>query len=362
MWTVSPQFLAAITTSHRITSTCTVTVPGGVATPLRLVAGTVSCDRSNLIRRAGQNITVSGGSAVYDLLQTPGARVAISHGIVLSANSPELVPVITGELSSAAQTVGDGTVTFELADLWQKVAAEGFATVYSPSTSTTRVTEITNRITAAVPGVTVTNTSTDSGTVFSFQTWDSRSDLIAQLATDGGLEVFFTPDGNFTIRNEPQPTDSAVWATLPGDGGVVQAIQRQVPLDQLYNAVTVRPSAGDGSQTWSPQTKTITDTSHPRYSGKIGTRPYVYESSSIATASAALFTAGTLLSRFLGSTETFQLDVLSNPALEAGDVIEIQSYVDTGIATVQHMVESFSLDLATGNMTINTRSDAEAVS
>lgn len=361
MWTVSEAFLDAIPVPHRIASTCTVTVPGGSPIPLNLVAGTVSCDRSNLIRRSAQGVAVSGGSATYDLLQTPGARVQVEHGFMFNETSPELVPVITGELSNAAQNAGEGIVTFDLADLWQKVAAEGFTTVYSPSTSTTRVTEIKNRITAAVPGATVSNTSTDTGTVFTFQTWDSRSDLIAQLATDGGLEVFFTPDGNFRIRNEAQPTDSAVWAVLPGDGGVMKTLQRQVPLDELINTVTVRPSAGDGSQTWSAQTKTITDSTHPRYPGKIGTRPYVYDAASIATASAALFTAGTILSRYLGSTETFQLGTISNPALEAGDVIQIRNIVDSGFQTVQHMVESFTLDLASGDMTINTRSDAEAV-
>lgn len=360
MWTVSQKFLDALKVPHRLATTVTVTPPSGSTTPLNFVAGTVQVQGSNTIRRTA-SLSVSGGSAVYDLLSTPGARVQVQHGIEFVRDAPELIPVITGELSSAAQGLGSGTIEFELADLWIKVAAEDFATAYSPNTSTSRVTEITNRITAAVPGCTVTNTSSDTGTVFTFQTWNSRSDLLAQLATDGGLEVFFLPDGNFRIRNEAQPTDSAVWAVLPGDGGNLKALQRQVPLDKLYNTVTVVPGSLDGTQTWAAQTKTITDSTHPRYPGKIGTRPYTYTANSVATASEALATAGIILSRALGSTETLQLGAISNPALEAGDVIQIRNIVDTGYLTVQHLIDSFTLDLVTGDMTVQTRSDAEAL-
>jgi hypothetical protein len=205
----------------------------------------------------------------------------------------------------------------------------------------------------------VSNLSTDTGTVGTTQTWTSRSDLIAQLATDGGLEVFFTPDGNAVIRNEAQVTGSPVWAIKPGTGGTLKALARQRPLDKLYNTVLVTPSSLDGAQTWTVQTVSITDTTHPRHTSKIRTRPLRWEAKSAMTSGEALAAATILLNRTLGSTETLQLGSVSNPALEAGDVLTIGDITDAGPVNVTHIVDSYSLDLVTGDMTVATRSSAE---
>jgi hypothetical protein len=283
----------------------------------------------------------------------------VEHGIRFTAIGTELVPVITGELSGAAQSLGDGTIGLDIADFWQVIDGTDFTVDYQPTKTTGRVAEITARIVAAVPSATVSNLSTDTGTVGTTQTWTSRSDLIAQLATDGGLEVFFTPDGNAVIRNEAQVTGSPVWAIKPGTGGTLKALARQRPLDKLYNTVLVTPSSLDGAQTWTVQTVSITDTSHPRHTSKIRTRPLRWEAKSAMTSGEALAAATILLNRTLGSTETLQLGSVSNPALEAGDVLTIGDITDAGPVNVTHIVDSYSLDLVTGDMTVATRSSAE---
>lgn len=363
MYPVSPDFVRAIQAPHAIATTVTVTAPGGQPVTLNLVAGSIAVDSTQLIRRQGQNITVDGGSAIYDLLSTPGAIVRIQHGVTWTWRGPEYVPVIVGELTDAAQTLGDGTIVFNVADYWQTVVEESFPTAYSPDPLQTRVAEIAAQITSAIPGCAVTDTSGDSSIVFTIQTWTSRADLVAQLASDAGLEIFFTPTGDFTIRHEARPTDPPVWAIYPdsGSGGNLLSLTRSVPLTALYNLVTVVPGSTSGAQVWGPQTLSITDTSHPRHSSKIGVRPYTYTATSVQTAAQAAATADTILSRALGSTETLQLNALSNPALEVGDVISVTNIIDSGQVTVQHLIESYSLDLITGAMTVNTRSDAEAL-
>jgi len=361
VWSVTPRFLAAIPSGqHKVATTVTITPPGGSAQSLGFVAGTVQVSGSQKIRRTA-NLTIDGGSTVYDLVSTPGARIKVMHGLEYFADDPELIPVITGELATAAQTLGDGTIAVTVADLWQRVAGTAFTSDYQPTATTARVTEITNRVTAAVPGATVTNTSTDTGTVGTLQTYTSREDLITQLATDGGLEVFFTPDGNFRIRREAQVTDTPVWTIKPGDGGTLTSLERSRPLDKLYNTVIVTPSSLDGAQTWSVQTVSITDTTHPRHSSKIGVRPYRWEAKSTMSAGEALTAATILLNRTLGSTETLQLGAISNPALEAGDVLTIQNLIDSGVETITHIIDGFTLDLVTGAMTVQTRSSSEAV-
>ncbi len=363
MLTVSQDFLNAIVAPHQIATTATVTVPGGTPTTLNLVSGQIQVDGTQMIRRQGQGLIVDGGSAVYDLLSTPGALVKISHGVTWSWRGPELVPVLTGELTDAAQTLGDGSVLFNVADYWQKVVESEFVNAYSPDPLSTRVAEITRQIQAAIPGTNVTDTSGDTSIVFTIQTWTSRSDLIATLAKDAGLEVFFTPTGDFVIRKEALPTASPVWSIYPdqGSGGNLTSLQRTVPLTQLYNYVTVVPGSTGGAQVWGPQVVQITDPTHPRYPGKIGTRPYTYTANSVQTAAQAAATAATILSRALGSTETLKLGALSNAALEAGDVISITNILDTGYSTVQHLISSYTLDLLSGAMTLQTRSDSEAL-
>jgi Putative phage tail protein len=360
VWDVSQRFLDAIPVPHRVDTTVTVTPPGGTATSLGFYGGTVSVSGSSRIRRTA-TLSVQGGSAVYDLVSTPGARVQVMHGIRFTTTGTELIPVITGELSGAAHNLGDGTIGIDVADYWQTIDGTDFTVNYQPATATSRVTEITNRITAAVPSATVTNTSTDTGTVGTTQTWTSRSDLIAQLATDGGLEVFFTPDGNAVIRDEAQVTGSPVWAVKPGTGGTLKALTRQRPLDKLYNTVIVTPSSLDGAQTWGVQTVTITDTAHPRHASKIRTRPLRWEARSAMTSGEALAAATILLNRTLGSTETLQLGTVSNPALEAGDVLTITDITDSGRVNVTHIIDGYSLDLVSGDMTLQTRTGTEQI-
>jgi hypothetical protein len=131
---------------------------------LDFYAGSVSVSGSSRIRRTA-NLTVRGGSALYDLVSTPGAIFKVMHGIRFTAVGVETIPVITGELSGAAQSLGDGTIGLDIADFWQVIDGTDFTVDYQPATTTGRVAEITARITAAVPTATVSNLSTDTGTV-----------------------------------------------------------------------------------------------------------------------------------------------------------------------------------------------------
>jgi hypothetical protein len=115
-----------------------------------------------------------------------------------------------------------------------------------------------------------------------------------------------------------------------------------------------------GRRQWPVQTVAITDTTHPRHESKIGIRPYRWEATSAMTAGEAASIASILLARNLGNTERLQLGALSNPALEAGDVITIVNMVD-GVGDHHHLIDGFTLDLAAGDMTIDTRSSTDAI-
>lgn len=356
MWPVSAQFLEALRGPHKLRTTVTVTVPGGVAVPVELISGTISVDASSRIRRTG-SLNLFGNQAVYDMVSTPGAVVRVLHGLSYG-RAEELVPVLTGELSSPAQQIGTGSISVRLVDFGQRVARSRFLSPYSPAAGTSRTTVIGQVVSDAV-STTVTNISTDTGTLAGGRTWnENRWDVVTDLALDGGTEAYFTPDGLFTIRNAPQITDPAVWTINAGEGGVLIAAVRERPLDRLYNTVIVRPSATDGTQTWTQQKVQITDPTDPLHPSKVGEATYFYSSPTASSASAAVAAGQRILERVTGLQESLNISAMSNPALDANDVIRIitpRTGVDAA-ETFQHFVDSLSLDLASGAMTIRTRS------
>lgn len=356
MWPITDRFVEALKSPHRYKTTVTVTVPDGDPEEVPITAGTLQVNAASRIRRRISPITLTGDTDTFELVATPGAIFSIEHGIVYGS-SEELVPVFYGEAVSGSQKFGDGTITLTLADYGDTLAACKFATPYAPTAATTRVAAIEAAVTAAIPSVTVSNLSSDTGTIGSAQVWvDHPADVVSQLTRDGGTEAYFGPDGVFYIRDLPTSATPYVWSAGSGAGGVLIAAERTRPLDRFYNRVVVRPSAA--SQTWTEQVATITDTASPIHSSKIGTRTYLHVSPTVTTAAEALVVAAQLLDRFEGLTETLSLTSIANPALEANDSIRVVTPQINAVpaAIFQHFIDSFSLSLTSGDMTMATRS------
>ncbi len=358
MQTVSDRFLEALKAPHKYVTTCTITVPGGSPVTVDVEAGTLQVDASSRIRRRINGFRIVGDSSTYELVATPGAIFSVKHGLSYGNSDPETVPIFYGEAQTSSQTFADGTITLSLVDLGNWLSRCRFLTPYAPTIGTTRVAAITSVVTNAIPGVTVTNLSSDTGTVDSAQVWtDGPLDVISDLTRDGGTDGYFQPDGVFVIVDKPSTNTPYVWSVAAGEGGVLIAAQRARPTDRLYNTVVVRPGTSDGSQTWTQQTATITDTTHPRHSSKIGVVPYFYASPTAPSASVALSIAQTLLDRVLVTVETLSISSIANPALEVNDSIRvITPRLNKQAKIFQHFIDSYSLSLNTGDMTMATRS------
>lgn len=357
-YSVSQRFLDTIPKHHQLVTTCLVTPYGGTATPLKMTSGSVTADRSQAIRRTAA-LVVEGGTSIYSLLSAPGTRVAIDHGFAWSGTDQELVPMIRSELTSAVLPLGNGTIQVALADYWQRLAAAEYVDAYSPAVASTRVAEITTAVQQALPGVTVTNLASDTGTVGTAQAWTSRSDMITAFATDGGMEAYFASDGTFVLRDIPQITDPIAYLIKTGASGTLDTLTRTRPLDKLYNTVILTPATSDSSQTWTQVTAQITDTSDPRHPDRIGTRPYRYASPTLLTEDDAANVAAQLLAKVTGTTETLSLDALAHPGLEPGDIVRALTPLDGGADIVNHFLEQCSWDLATGAMSASTRNNVE---
>lgn len=352
MWPVSDRFLTVLRSPHRVVTRITYETPDGVGGELAAEGGSVSVDGAARIRRTA-SLTARGNSALFEQITLPGTTFTVMHGVYDGGDVT--IPVFTGEVSDATQLLGADSIALTLADHGQWLARARFLTPFAPAPYVTRVNAIKMAVQSAKPDVTFVVTATDAAAIGSGQVWTgSVLDCVSGLATDGGMEAFFQPDGTFLIRDQPSTRDGAVWSP----SGLLKSVARKRPLDRLYNTVVVRPTATDGTQPWGQQIAQLTDPTHPRHPSKIGVVPYVWDSPTIQSAVGAMVVARRILDRVQGTTETLQLDAVTNPAFEGGDVLRvITPATGTDPARIfQHFIDGGRLDLLSGGMSLSTRS------
>lgn len=354
MWVVSTEFLEAIVTAPQYVVSATFTQPDGTHGPLTIQSGTVKVDSTQNIRRTC-DLVVLGGSAFYQQLMTPGTVLDLACGVSMGGVR-ELVPVFHGEVTDGKQDLGGYSISLSGGDMAVRLARNRFATAFTPG-NVTRVAAIRAALQSSMPGATLVDLSSDRGVITAATSWASQAspvDVFSDLSKDGGTEVFQRPDGVWVLRDRPVIDSGTVW-TLQRS---LKTASRERPLDALYNAVVVTPSASDGSQTWTQQVVELTDATHPLHKSKIGFSPYFWSSPTAGSAAAAVAAGQSILSRITGATQTLDLSLVANPALEGGDVVTViaPAVGQEHAQAFRHFIDGFSFDLATGSMTASTRS------
>jgi len=354
MLQTTERFLNALTRPQVRRTVATVTLPGEAPLPVQLKTGTVFASNGRMIRRRFTG-SLYAPESVARAIEADGATFQVQHGLSFGRSS-EMVTVFTGEILRASRPFGDAQCDLAAVDFGHWIEESRFLT---PRTITgSRASAIESLIVEARPGTIVSTTATNAGSVVG-STWPrSRRQAVEELARDGNSEAFFRGDGTFLIRDAKTLTSAPDYTVRGGRNGTLKSGERVRPFDRRYNCVVVAPSSP--AQAWSQQVAVVSDPANPRHPDRIGIRPYFYASPSIATASEAAIVASRLLDRALGNTQTLQFATVSNPALEEGDVIRvvIPSVNGEPAAIVQHFIDSFSLDLVSGEMQASTRSQA----
>lgn len=355
------RFRQAAVDGGRTSSLITCTPPGGDAVELDWSSATVSCALGSGARySAALGLTPLAGIDLYGIVTTPGARFSIDHGFDFGAGDVERVAMGRYELARNGANVFGGDISIDLVDQWAKLERNKFDVPYTPPAGT-RAAAIAAVVAAAIPGVSI-RIESDGGLMAGGLTWErSRTQMISDLAADGGLECAFDAAGVFVIRDEPIiRADAPVWTFKSGENSNIKTADRERPFDRLYNRVVVVPQ--DESQTWAAQSLEISDTNHPLHWSKYGVSTFFYSSPTITTAAEALAAARTILQRFQGTTETLSIGSFGYFALEAGDTVSVvkePTETDPGFGAV-HLGESFNFDLNSSDVTAATRSTALA--
>ncbi|MDM4761878.1 hypothetical protein QT381_02525 [Galbitalea sp. SE-J8] len=373
---MSPQFLASIPTSTLRGHSLTVSIDD-YTYPLVIESGSWSVTGGQDIRRKAdltvrvpnsslrQAVADGGVAATWDVIGTEGAIFDLGSGFDWGSQS-EIVTVLSGQAAPVGEQQPDGTFKVTINDFGAALSAMSFEVPLVQAASMTRKAAIEQIISMVFPGITIENTMTDTGTLHTQQLWSgSPREALKALLSDAKAEGFFVPGRAFRIRDLPTLTDAPVWTIATGDGGTVKSYGRTRPLDKLYNRVRVVPGTTDGTQPFSYGSATIADPAHPRWPGRFGigvrSAPDVTSTTAATREEADEIALAILTSKYAGTSETLELGALANPALEAGDVVRVD-LAASAMAFSQHythLLEQFTVDLRTHDMTAQTRSTAD---
>jgi hypothetical protein len=350
MWVTSATAQETLGTAHNMDVRATAyTAALGAVPGIPISGGTVTVSATSQRRRSA---TISLADPAfwpthpYAVLSALGSELQVDYGIIMPGGDTEWVPLIRGLITDVARTRpttgGDSAFQVTVADLSAKVAQARFDRPTQTVAGATVVAEIRRLITETIPGATVTDRtgSTMIAAVLDMER-ERWADGVERLADALAAEVFADPTGSFVIRPQPTLADEPVWTVNTGDAGTVVGLDEKLTRDTTYNRVVASGQRTDGT----PPVYAVaddTDPTSPTYiGGPFGIRTRYYVSPLLTTVLQCSTAAAGLLARTIGMHGTIDLDVIPNPALDAGDVLRL---VD-GATTSVHIIDTVTIPL-----------------
>ncbi len=366
MWSeVSNRFLRALHHSHDVVSRVDVW-RGGVLleSAIPVTGGSVTVDESSQVRRT---LSLSVGDLGLDprdansLLAPFGTELAVHSGIRFPEGDTEMVPLGVFQVEDAGRSGWFSEVGLTGVDRSRTVAGARFLKPRATPQGRPIVQEISTFIREVNTSYEVLDlTSATSYTAAA--TWErERWEAVETLADAIAADVVADPQGRFLIRRTPGtgPLDAAdaVWAVNAGPEGVLLDAQTGLTREGIYNAVVASSTADPDSP---PITAVAYQRSGPfRWDGPFGKVPRFYSSPLLRTRQMCERAARSVLARSVGYGRRITPTAVPNPALDAGDVIE----VTLPDGTVDYQVASrFSVPLGGDQpMPITSRAALDAV-
>lgn len=371
MLTVPPGFLTALASSHSYTASVESYYNGALVGTVPFEDGNVLVDATNRVRRRIDDLAVPERywpAAAGDLLSAQGNWLRATVTIGAGSTAYPAIPVFAGKLLRTQRLRRSGKLRVIAADPMWQVNRESFEGPRVAPVGTVIVELIRTLLLEVFPSATLEDQTHSLATVpTAGLVWDaatgSRGRAIDELAASIGAEVFARPtrvwpEADFMIRPVPSlDTGSPVWTVTDGSGGVVTQDQLELDGERVVNRwiVLVEPTSGSGTLY-----ATATDsspTSPTRYGGPMGKLVDFWSSPLISTLAQGTAAAEARLARSIGMADARNLQVIANPAMEAGDLIQVRMGTET---VAQHIVDRIELPLTAirPEMEIRTRSAA----
>lgn len=330
---VSDAFLQAVKNSHiRVVRVDVLANRETIAEGIPVIDGSVTLDRTASIRGIS-SLTLGGPGYVptkaLDLITPFGNELQIWRGVRLSTGV-ELVSLGIHEIGDINVDDLGGSIKVNGKDRSQLVTDADFETTYTVAAGQNYGTAIHDMIDAGVPGLVYRFAPVTAVTpllVLTVDTPGARWANALSMATSCGCDLFFDGDGALVLNPIPDPRGDSAIDLHDGPGGVVIGAPKAWSRASSYNSVTTfstNPAAGVTPVMG--VARDLDPTSPTYYFGKFGKKPLRVGSEFLAGGDidAAQNMADALLRQSLGVSQTLDLKVLPNPALEPGDLASVR--------------------------------------
>lgn len=165
----------------------------------------------------------------------------------------------------------------------------------------------------------------------------SRLEALTQIGA--AWPARFRVDDNGLLRILPPVADASTWVPVmtlaTGSQGVVARWTSPTSRASFHNAVFARGEEDDSAKRAVEGFAYDQAAGSPtEWGGPFGERPLLYASPLLATSTAAQKAAATILARELRRTRVAEVEMIPDPRLEAGDIVELDTPTVAGVGRV----------------------------
>ncbi|MFF9568507.1 phage tail protein [Streptomyces sp. NPDC014685] len=379
MLPISPQTLAALSGACGRPYRAEWTIDGGQTwQPCGLVAGSaqVQASRTQAVRYSA-SATLTGVPLGRDGINPISTNIRLWQGITPARTDTVWIPA--GRYSVDRPKVTRTGVQVELNGLEEEIQAARFPVprTIGPDSARALVGLLAGE---ALPGVPVAwRAGVDpDATVPQIVAEEDRWAVLSGGADTTGAatgiaaalaaELWVDARGIVTVGPVPTLADPVVWRVARGPAGALVEPQPEQTAEGLANVWSVSGDAGDGAPAIGPVHAWDDDESSLTYAGPdpvddplapqrlglawVRVRSQRYSSSLITSTSQAEGVARARLADSLGVQSTLSLTAACNPAVEPGDVVEVE--IRPGVWE-RHLIDSLSYTLGAASMSCTTR-------
>lgn len=370
MYTVSPEYLSALATSHTIITNIRVSKGGKtVYSNLPFESGSITVDFSATARRK-ISLTVPPSLAVdnyidkkiTEIVTTGGHQLHVTMGLVFPNGSIEWVPVGVFRVDTRPDVDTSGaqaTIT--------GVSRESFiadAKFLTPRTITGKsaTAVIVDLIREALPKAEISVQTQKVVRVPAFIVEQERAEAITKVAQSISCVWYCDGEGRFIVKDAPALTSTPVWTIRTGTGGTLVSATSSQSRDGVFNAVVVRGESPSGDYiplqgvVYDDAASSLTRWGDPD-SGAFGKVPTFIDNPAISSVPQAHEVGRAELAKRVGIASGMDLTSVPNVALEAGDtILVIPDQAPAGLNARKHIIDSMTIPLvAGGDFSIRTR-------
>lgn len=362
MEAVSDTFLASLRYGHNLFTEATIIPPVGAPITLTINDGTVTVDRTADHRRELELVIADPSvypMRVTDPVNVSGSEVVVKRGITLSTGDVEMAQLGVFRVESLERTLSAGkkTVTLTGWDRSMQVADQRFRNPRRFNAQT-GVTLIQLLITEVYPDAVFHVLTTDTTNIKKHHVDRDRWEEVQRVAAVCGLEVYADTNGEWVIQDIPDITTAMpVWIVDAGPGGVLVSASDTVSREGVPSVVVALGESVSGDDppviSASPHGYDNDPLSPTYYLGAYGLVPRFFSSPLLRTQAQADKAADKQLANHKGATRTISFEAVPNPALDAGDAVQVV-YPDR--SGELHLLDALTIPLGPGGtMSSETR-------